>query len=125
MEKQYNLRLEDIPSYIKNEKVELENLKQDKLRITQSVMNLYGKFYVTKIDIEDYLRERNQYLKYKSLIEFVPSYMDWIINSDESFEKASKKIGIKFDQKILYNKLNSIYKEPNKHLDIIKQIINS
>jgi len=51
--------------------------------------------------------------------------MDWIINSDESFEKASKKIGIKIDQKILYNKLNSIYKEPNKHLDIIKQIINS
>ena len=125
VEKQYNLKLEDIPSYIKNEKVELENLKQDKLRITQSVMNLYGKFYVTKIDIEDYLRERNQYLKYKSLIEFVPSYMDWIIISDESFEKASKKIGIKIDQKILYNKLNSIYKEPNKHLDIIKQIINS
>ena len=57
MEKQYNLKLEDIPSYIKNEKVELENLKQDKLRITQSIMNLYGKFYVTKIDIEDYLKK--------------------------------------------------------------------
>ncbi len=36
------------------------------------------------------------------------------------FEKASKKIGIKIDQKILYNKLNSIYKEPDKHLDISK-----
>ena len=125
VEKHYNLKLEDIPTYIKNEKVELENLKQDKLRITQSVMNLYGRFYVTKTDIEEYLTEIDQYLKYKSIIETIPSYLDWIINSDERFEKASKKIGIKIDRKIIYNKLNSIYKEPDKHLDLVKQIMNS
>jgi hypothetical protein len=125
VEKQYDLKLEDIPTYIKNEKNELENLKEETRRRTQSVMNLYGRFHVKKTDIEEYLTERDQYLKYKSIIEIVPSYMDWIINSDERFEKASKKSGIKIDQKILYNKLNSIYKEPDKHLDILKQIMNS
>jgi len=124
VERQYNLKLEDIPAYIKNEKAELENLKQDKRDMIESVMNLYGRFYVTKTDIEEYLTEREQYLKYKSIMENVPSYLDWIINSDERYKKASKKSGLKIDQKILYNKLNSIYKEPDKHLDIVKQIMN-
>ena len=124
VERQYNLKLEDIPAYIKNEKAELENLKQDKRDMIESIMNLYGRFYVTKTDIEEYLTEREQYLKYKSIMENVPSYLDWIINSDERYKKASKKSGLKIDQKILYNKLNSIYKEPDKHLDIVKQIMN-
>jgi hypothetical protein len=124
VERQYNLKLEDIPAYIKNEKAELENLKQDKRDMIESVMNLYERFYVTKTNIEEYLTEREQYLKYKSILENVPSYLDWIINSDERYKKASKKSGLKIDQKILYNKLNSIYKEPDKHLDIVKQIMN-
>lgn len=48
--------------------------------------------------------------------------MDWLVITDQLFKKASRKSGIKIDPKILYKKLNHIYKNPDKHLDIIKQI---
>jgi hypothetical protein len=49
--------------------------------------------------------------------------MDWLINTDYLFKKASRKSKIKIDPNILYKKLNHIYKNPDKHIDIIKQIL--
>ena len=42
---------------------------------------------------------------------------------DHLFKRASRKSVIKIDQTILYKKLNYIYKNPDKHIDIIKQIL--
>jgi hypothetical protein len=46
-----------------------------------------------------------------------------LIISDLPFKRASRKSGIKIDPNILYKKLSYIYKNPGKHVDIIKQIL--
>lgn len=54
----------------------------------------------------------------------LPTHADWLIISDLPFKRASRKRGIKIDPNILYKKLNHIYKNPDKHIDIIKQILD-
>ncbi len=53
----------------------------------------------------------------------LPTHMDWLIITDYLFKKASRKSKIKIEPNILYKKLNHIYKNPDKHIDIIKQIL--
>ena len=64
-------------------------------------------------------------MHFKLAKEAYPIRFDWLVISDRLFKKASRKAGIKIDPKTLYKKLNSIFKEPDKHIDIVKQIMNS
>ena len=40
------------------------------------------------------------------------------------FEKAFRKKRIKIDRKILYGKLNEIFRDPGNHIEIIEKIID-
>ena len=42
-----------------------------------------------------------------------------------NLKKHQKNEGLKLIKKFYIINLNSIYKEPDKHIDIIKQIMNS
>jgi hypothetical protein len=125
LEEQYKIQLADMPEFIKNKYQEIKVVK-DKIReVTEQKYRLYFKYFVKKEEIEDYIKERPSFLLYKSEKETAASgtYFDWII-PDEIFEKAFRKKRIKIDRKILYGKLNSIFRDPGNHIEIIEKIIN-
>ncbi len=59
MEKIYKIKLEDIPSYIKNEQGRIDKLETKIIaKLVKSIMNLYGNILCKKTEIEEYLREK-------------------------------------------------------------------
>ncbi len=76
-------------------------------------------------EIQEYLREKPNLITFANLAKTsLPTHYDWIVISDRSFKRASRKSGIKIDPNMLYKKLNSIYKNPDKHIEIIKEILD-
>jgi hypothetical protein len=125
-EKTFKIKLEGIPDIQNNALKELTRFTEKISRIRQQYSQLYAKYSVKKAEVEDYLKEKPFLISQSKFVNAVlPTHLDWMVFSDESLEKASRKIGIKIDRKTFYKKLNSIYKEPDKHTDIVKQIMNS
>lgn len=120
-EKQYQINLVDIPDYIRSRKQEVDKMNDEISRRNQI---LHSKYSVTEAQIQEYLREKPRLLRSAGLAKTaLPTLMDWLPLYDQSFKKASRKGGIKIDATILYKKLNYLYKNPDKHIDIIKQIL--
>lgn len=120
-EKQYKINLVDIPDYIRNRKEEIDRINDEIFRSKQS---LHSRYSVKEAEIQEYKREKPGLSRARYLAKIaLPTHMDWLIITDHLFKKASRKSKIKIDSKILYEKLNHIYKNPDKHIDIIKQIL--
>jgi predicted nucleotidyltransferase len=120
-ERQYQINLVDIPAYIRDKKQEIHKINNEKYRRNQS---LYSQYSVKEEEIQEYLKEKPKLLTASRLAKVaLPTHADWLIISDHLFKKALKKSGIKIDPTILYKKLNYIYKNPDKHINIIKQIL--
>jgi hypothetical protein len=120
-EKQNQINLVDMPDYIRNGKQEIAKINDEISRMNQS---LYSKYSVKEAEVQEYLREKPRLTRSLDLAKIaLPTHAYWLIVSDYLFKKASKKSKIKIDPKILYEKLNHIYKNPDKHIDIIKQIL--
>jgi len=121
-ERKYQLNIEDIPTYIQKAKEELDATNKNISRINQSLYSQYG---VKEAEIQEYLREKLNLIKSADLAGLsLPTYNNWFVVSDHLFKTASQKSGIKIDPKMLYKKLNSIYKNPDKHIEIIKEILD-
>ena len=121
-EKQYQINLADIPAYIINKKKEIDKMNDE---ISRSNQSLYSRYSIKEAEIQEYLREKPRLLISDKLAKTaLPTHGDWLAVYDEPFKKASRKSGIKIEPKILYKKLNYIYKNPDKHIDIIKQILD-
>ncbi|HSF51680.1 MAG TPA: hypothetical protein VLA74_13045 [Nitrososphaeraceae archaeon] len=119
-EKQYKINLVDIPDYIRNRKEEVK-INDEISRINQS---LYSRYSVKEGEIQEYKREKPGLSRARDLAAIsLPTHMDWLVIIDHLFKKASRRGKIKIDPNILYKKLNHIYKNPDKHIDIIKQIL--
>jgi hypothetical protein len=95
-EKIFKRKIEDIPDFLDNAMKEYPKLASDILKARQELVGIA-----------------------------LPTHVDWVVISDTPFKKASRIAKIKIEPKILYKKLNLIYKEPHKHIDILKQIMNS
>ena len=120
-QKQYQINLVDIPDYIRNRKEEIDKMNDEISCIDQS---LYSRYSVKEAEINEYIREKRSLSRSRELAGIaLPTHADWLIITNNLFKKASRKSGIKIDPKILYKKLNHIYKNPDKHIDIIKQIL--
>jgi hypothetical protein len=121
-ERKYQLNIEDIPTYIKKAREELDATNKKISRINESLYSHYG---VKEAEIQEYLREKPKLIQFANLAKTsLPTHYNWIVISDRSFKRASRKSGIKIDPKMLYKKLNSIYKNPDKHIEIIKEILD-
>lgn len=121
-EKQYKINLVDIPDYIRNRKEEIDRINDE---ISRSKQSLHSRYSVKEAEIQEYKREKPGLSRARDLAKIaLPTHMDWLIITDQLFKKASRKSKIKIDPKILYKKLNHIYKNPDKHIDIIKQILD-
>ena len=118
-ERKYQLNIEDIPAYIQKAREELEATNKNISRINESFYSHYG---VKEAEIREYLREKPRLIQSADLGELsLKTYNDWFLISDDLFKTASLKSGMKIDPKMLYKKLNSIYKNPDKHIKIIKK----
>jgi hypothetical protein len=125
-EKRLKIKLEDLPDYTTNMLNEVTRLTGEILKAKQESSQVYAKYSVKKADIEDYIKKKPFFIMQSNFAKAaLPTHFDWMVIPDESLEKASKKIGIKIDQKTFYKKLNSIYRRPDEHIDIVKQIMNS
>ena len=124
-EKFFKRKIEDIPDFLDNAMKEYTKLASDILKARQELSQLYAKYSVKKSDVEDYRKEKSLFMKAKLVGIALPTHVDWVVISDTPFKKASRIAKIKIEPKILYKKLNLIYKEPHKHIDILKQIMNS
>ncbi|MGB9169208.1 MAG: hypothetical protein WCB31_09810, partial [Nitrososphaeraceae archaeon] len=91
---------------------------------SRNYQSLYSKYSVKEEEIREYLKEKPRLIRSDELARIaLPTHADWLIISDLPFKRASRKSGIKIDPNILYKKLNYIDKNPGKHVDIIKQIL--
>ena len=125
-EKTFKIKLEDIPAIQENALKELTRFGEEISKVKKESSQVYAKYSVKKAEIEDYHKKKPFLISQSKFVNAVlPTHFDWLVISDESLEKASRKIGIKIDRKQFYKKLNSIYKEPHKHPDLVKQIMNS
>ncbi|MFB5600005.1 MAG: helix-turn-helix domain-containing protein [Nitrososphaeraceae archaeon] len=121
-EKKYQLNIEDIPTFIKDAKEELDANKKKIFQINESLYSHYG---VKEAEIQEYLMEKPKLIRSANFAKIsLPTHIDWIVISDRPFKRASRKSGIKIDPSMLYKKLNSIYKNPDKHIEIIKEILD-
>ena len=116
------IKLEKIPGYM-NDIIKHQNelIKENKELIEKN-KRLYLQHNLEKSEIEDYVEEKPLFLQYKRDKNRYPKYPEWIMNP-YLFEQASKKIGTKIEPKILYKKLNRVYRFPNKYTSIIKKIM--
>ena len=76
-------------------------------------------------EVERYIKEKSLFEKSKLVEITSPTHHDWMVFSDDKFNKASKIMKAKIDPNTYMIQLNSIYKKPDKHIDIVKQIMNS
>lgn len=124
-EKIFKRKIEDVPDFLHNAMKEYSKLATDILKARQKLSQLYDEYSVKKSDVEAYLKDKSLFMKAKLVGIALPTHYDWVVISDTPFKKASRIAKIKIEPKILYKKLNRIYKEPHKHIDILKQIMNS
>jgi hypothetical protein len=120
-EKQYQINLLDIPGFIKQGREQIDKMNDE---ISRNYQSLYSRYSVKEAEINEYLREKPKLQRSAYFAKIaLPTHADWLIVSDHLFKRASRKSGIKIDPTILYKKLNYIYKNPHKHIDIVKQIL--
>lgn len=111
------------PKYIKNKKEEIKMVRTKIKHVIQKQVRLYFEYFAKREEVEEYIKEKPTYLQYKIEKETVPTYFDWTI-PNEIFEKEFRKKGIKIDKKNLYDKLNSIFRNPANHIEIIDNILS-
>jgi hypothetical protein len=124
-EKIFKIKLEATPDFSHNAIKKFVRLNGEISKAEAKLTQLYDNYGVKKSEVERYLKEKSLFEKAKLFAITGPTHSDWMVFSDSNFKKASKLMKAKIDPKILYKKLNSIYKEPDKHIDIVKQIMNS
>ena len=124
-EKIFKIKLEETPDFSHNAIKEFVRLIREISKAKTKLKQLYDKYAVKKSEVERYFEEKSLFEKSKLVAITAPTHYDWMVFSDSKFKKASKIMKAKIDPKTLYKKLNSIYKEPDKHIDIVKQIMNS
>ena len=124
-EKMFKIKLENVPDFSHNAIKKFVRLKDEISKAEEKLTQLYAKYDVKESEVEQYLKEKSLFVKSKLFAITFSTHHDWMIISDSKFRKASKIMKTKIDPKILYKKLNSIYKEPDKNIDIVKQIMTS
>jgi len=124
-EKNTKIKIEDMPDFSHNAAKEFVRLNGEISKANSKLTKLYDNYAVKKSEVERYLKEKSLFAKAKLVGITAPTHYDWMVFSDSKFKKASKIMKVKIDPKILYKKLNSVYKNPDKHIDIVKQIMNS
>ena len=120
LEGKYQLKTEDIPSFIEKKVDEHKQLTDDILGLDRSMDKLYEKYDTTQSKLKEYHKEQDMFLRYK---KDYPKYIDWIV-PERLFNEASTKSRIKIDPTILFARLKDIYKKPDQNVDIIKKILN-
>ena len=124
-EKIFKTKLEDIPASNTYAVKELVRVTNEISKAKKELEQLYVAHGVKKSEVEQYLREKPSFTFSKIAREVaLPTHYDWMVISDRRFKKASKKAKIKIEPIPLYKKLNAIYKEPDKHIEIVKQIMD-
>jgi hypothetical protein len=124
-ERIFKIKLEDIPDFLHNAIKEFTRLTGEISKAEARLTQLYDNYGVKKSEVEQYLKEKSLFVKSKLVGIALPTHYDWMVFSDDKFRLASKLTKTKIDPKTLYKKLNSVYKDPDKHIDIIKQIMTS
>lgn len=120
LEAKYQLKIEDIPSFIDEKVNEHKQLADEILRLERYIEKLYEKYETTKSELKEYHKEQDMFLRYK---KDYPKYNDWIV-PESLFDEASTQGRIKIDPANLFTRLKDIYMKPHQNVDIIKKILN-
>ena len=117
LEAKYQLKTEDIPSFIDEKVNEHKQLNGEILGFEQCLDELYKKYKTTESELKEYHKEQDMFIRYK---KDYPKYIDWIV-PERLFDEASTKSRIKIDPTNLFTRLKDIYIKPDQNVDIIKR----
>ena len=120
IEGKYQLKTEDIPSFMEKKVDEHKQLTDKILGLDRYMDKLYEKYQTTESELKEYHKEQDMFFRYK---KDYPTYIDWIV-PEKLFDEASTKSRIKIDPTVLFARLKDIYKKPDQNVDIIKKILN-
>ena len=120
LEGKYQLKTEDIPSFMEKKVDEHKQLTDKILGLDRYMDKLYEKYQTTESELKEYHKEQDMFFRYK---KDYPTYIDWIV-PEKLFDEASTKSRIKIDPTVLFARLKDIYKKPDQNVDIIKKILN-
>jgi hypothetical protein len=120
LEAKYQLKIEDIPSFIDEKVNEHKQLADEILGLERYIEKLYEKYETTESELKEYHKEQDMFLRYK---KDYPKYNDWIV-PESLFDEASTQGRIKIDPANLFTRLKDIYMKPHQNVDIIKKILN-
>ena len=120
LEGKYQLKTEDIPSFIEKKVNERKQLTDEIRGLDRYIDELYEKYGTTESELKEYHKEKDMFFRYK---KDYPRYIDWIV-PEKLFDEASTRSKIKIDPKNLIARLKDIYIKPDQNVDIIKKILN-
>jgi hypothetical protein len=121
-EEKHQIKIDEVTFRTQEKIKELVRLKNEKKILNQKNRELYQINQVNKAEIEEYHKEKPLFLQYKNDKSNSSKFVEWL-TYPHLYEEASKIIGQKIDQSALYSRLNSIYREPQKNIEIIKKIL--
>ena len=98
LEPKYQLKTEDIPSFIDKNMNEYKQLNDEILGLDQHLDKLYKKYQTTESELKEFHKEQDMFFRYK---KDYPKYIDWIV-PERLFDEASTKSRIKIDPTSLY-----------------------
>ena len=120
LEAKYQLKTEDIPSFIDKKMNEHKQLNDEMVGLEQHLDKLYKKYQTTESELKEFHKEQDMFFRYK---KDYPKYIDWIV-PERLFDEASTKCRLKIDPTTLFTRLKDIYIKPDQNVDIIKKIMN-
>ena len=120
LEAKYQLKTEDIPSFIDEKVDEHKQLTDENLGLERHIDKLYEKYETTESELKEYHKEQDMFFRYK---KDYPKYIGWIV-PERLFDEASTQGRIKIDPANLHSRLKDIYMNPHQNVDIIKKILN-
>ena len=121
-EEKHQIKIDEVIFFIQEEINNRARLKHENKMLNQNNIELYKRNNVDKSEIEEYRQEKPLFLQYKRDKVNSSKSVEWL-TYPHLYEEASKIIGQKIDQSTLYTRLNSIYREPQKNIEIIKKIL--
>ena len=120
LEAKYQLKTEDIPSFIDKKVIEHKQLTDEIVKLEGYIEKLYEKYDTRESELKEYQKEQDMFFRYK---KDYPKYIDWMV-PESLFDEASTQGRIKIDPANLYLRLKDIYMNPHQNVDIIKKILN-
>jgi hypothetical protein len=117
-------RLSSLFSYEKENKIQIEDKRSQKEKLDEEIEKLYINYGVSKELIREYIYNKPIIINFMNLKSQnkLSKELEWLASSS-NYENTNRILPQTITTKDLYYRLNRIYHEPDKYIDLVKEII--